>query len=132
MAIRAYTQYQHTVSRQHFRGETIDVDGNTYEDCIFERCVLRFSGEALPTFRRCRFVNADWQFVGAATTVIAFLSQLGQDFGPSGVELLNSLFRQIKQSRIVPTDSPALLAEANVGDTSPVISVESSLSGSER
>ena len=109
------------------RGGTIDVDGNTYEDCRFERCVLRFSGEALPTFRRCRFVNADWQFVGAAATVVAFLSQIGQDFGPSGVELLDNLFQQIKQTRIVPTDSPSLIAEANVGDTGPVMSIDSSL-----
>jgi len=100
-----------------FYGTTVDVDGKVFERCVFDKCMLRFSGAALPVFRGCRFVATDWQFVEAAATVLAFLSAMGHDFGDSGTALLKDLFWRITQQRLELTDAPKLIAEANIRTT---------------
>jgi hypothetical protein len=61
-------------------GETfcgaILVDGNRYQDCTFERCVLTYGGGVPPSFSNCRFNNSTLTFVGAAANTLAFLKAM--------------------------------------------------------
>lgn len=97
---------------REFHNQTIRVDGNSYQNCVFYDCTLEFAATALPQFDGCRFANSSWIFVGPASNMITFLSQLPRNFGKPGEELLDGLFRQLQQGPVMPADPPVLLAEA--------------------
>jgi hypothetical protein len=117
-----------TYIEESFHNQTIRVDGNSYQNCVFYDCTLEFAATALPQFDGCRFANSSWIFVGPASNMITFLSQLPEHFGKPGKDLLEGLFKQLQQGPVMPADPPVLLAEAK-GVAGPVPTIVSPASG---
>lgn len=75
----------------HYRGERISLDGNYYQDCTFQNCVLEFGGTAEVGLVNNRIIDCQWSFVGPAANTIGFLRALNNGLGPTGHELIQQL-----------------------------------------
>jgi hypothetical protein len=64
-----------------YQNETVNLDGNAYEECTFINCRLVFSGLGAVGLRGCRLENCSFNFEGAAANAIAFLNALAGDPG---------------------------------------------------
>jgi hypothetical protein len=53
--------------------ETIQLDGETFEDCEFRSCRLIYAGGEPPLFTDCRFDECEWRFEDAAARTLAHL-----------------------------------------------------------
>lgn len=103
------------VVEQAYTNETVQVDGNRYENCIFEGCLIQYAGLDEVAFVNCRLNNVNWSFVGPAANTISFLSMLHNGFGPLGQELVENLFNNIRNTTITPpgaNEEPIELAVA--------------------
>jgi hypothetical protein len=83
-------------------GQRIRIDGNIYEECIFEECILEFGGTAEVGFINCSIVNSHWSFVGCASTTLNFMHAMYHGFGPDGQRLIEDTFAQIRRAPMLP------------------------------
>lgn len=80
-----------------FKNQTLQLDGNEYVGCSFERCSLTFRGEDSSTLDNCSYVDVDFNFDGPAKATLDFLQSLYQ----AGYEtMVDEIFNSI---RSVPT-----------------------------
>ena len=80
-------------TNQTFTDETINLDGNEFEDCSFDHCVLIYEG-GLTSLIGCRFALPKFTFSGAAGQTLFFLTKL--HVGGAG-ELVELLFDDIRK-----------------------------------
>lgn len=85
---------------KRFSDRRVDLDGQTFVDCTFERCTLVFSGGALPIFHKVTFDSCHWQLDGAARHTALFLVLL-RDIG--GSEVVDKFIEDLRK----PPRSPA-------------------------
>lgn len=64
--------------KQSFTNQEVILDGNQYIGCVFNRCVLVFSGGGLPTLERCTFNSTRIQLDGAAQETLSYLGILSK------------------------------------------------------
>jgi hypothetical protein len=79
-----------------YKNLTIHVDGQSFINCLFENCVLEFSGTGYLEFQSNKLVNTRWAFVGPAGNTIGFLAALYGGLGTEGVEVVERLFDEIR------------------------------------
>ena len=77
-------------------GTTVDLDGNVFTKCVFERCRMRFAGGPVPTFADCRLNGVVWAFTGPAANAMTFLSALYNHFGEPGRRDAEEMIKNIK------------------------------------
>lgn len=82
-----------------FRDERIELSGNAYHNCTFERCELVYRGERSPTFQDNHFVDSEFLFADAAIRTIYFLSNMYRS-GAGGRELVEKTFDAIRNGSI--------------------------------
>lgn len=63
-------------SNKTFREETVDLDGNEYIHCTFERCKLMYLGGLIPRLDTCHFDSSPFMFEKGAGNTIEFLREL--------------------------------------------------------
>jgi len=66
-------------SRSFGAGEVVDIDNNRFEDCTFDGCIVRYSGNGGYVIRGCKFGNITWHYDGVAWRAIEFLHALYPD-----------------------------------------------------
>jgi hypothetical protein len=81
-------------------GVNVDLDGNAYTRCVFDRCRMHFSGGALPTFKDVKFRDVIWHWDGAAGNGLALLSALYNHFGPTGRRDAEEMIRNIRSGKM--------------------------------
>jgi hypothetical protein len=59
-----------------FKDETVELDGNEFIGCTFQRCQLIFNGERLPRFDTCSFDLSPFNFQKGAGNALHFLRDL--------------------------------------------------------
>lgn len=60
-----------------FQSETVELDGQTFERCTFNHCVLIYRGNEPPNFIQNSFAgNCEWRFGDAAGRTLNFLRHL--------------------------------------------------------
>ena len=47
-----------------FTRETVQLDGETFSDCDFQKCRMVYAGGEAPVFDNCRFDDCDWNVDG--------------------------------------------------------------------
>lgn len=77
-----------------FSHRAIRLDGNQFEECVFEGCVLEIGGASPFKIERCQQVDCETMFVGAAGNVMVMLAQLYAD--PDSRGAVERLFEQLK------------------------------------
>ena len=58
---------------ESFNHQTVELDGETFENCSFAACRLVYAGGELPHFEGCRFDDCDWRFEEGAGRTLAYL-----------------------------------------------------------
>ena len=62
---------------KHFVNQKVDLDGNGFINCKFEKCELVFKGiEPCGAAEGCLFLNTTLAFVGPAANTLTMLSNL--------------------------------------------------------
>ena len=65
-----------TYAEKRLVGESIVIDGQVFNGCTLERCVLVYEGGTLPSMTNNRLVDCSWVFTGAAARTIQMLGAL--------------------------------------------------------
>lgn len=94
-----------------FRNQTITLDGNEYDRCRFETCVLQYQGLRPVVLNDNLMNDCQWSFKGPAANAVQFLSALHRS-GNDGALLVEQTFNMIRGL------TPAAAADAaNTGTT---------------
>lgn len=56
-----------------FENETVNLDGNSFVDCVMKDCVCVFSGGDMPRLQGNDFIDSRFELHGAANRTLAFL-----------------------------------------------------------
>ena len=82
-----------------FRDESVELTGNRFHGCTFERCKLIYRGDISPTFHDNHFIDSVFVFADAAMRTIYFLSNI-YHAGPGGHEVVEDTFQRIRERTI--------------------------------
>lgn len=85
-----------------FENSRILVDGQRFVDCQFKKCVLVYGGGLVPHFENCTLVDISWTFDDEAGNTITFLQTVYNSFGEGGRQLVDIVFKMIRDSQTVP------------------------------
>lgn len=78
-----------------FRDDRVELDGNAYGGCRFQRCELVFSATAPVSLENCRFDQCTWTFEGPAALTIDFMTGLYHGMGEGGRKLIDDTIEAI-------------------------------------
>jgi len=81
-----------------FENETLNVDGNNYENCKFKGCTMIYSGGSDTHVNGCSFDDCKWQFDGAAANTMGFLRAFYHGMGEGGKQMVEATFTSIRQA----------------------------------
>ncbi len=76
---------------KEFRGETLVLDGNSYERCTIEDCVLSYSGKTEISLKDCSIGYNEFEYDGYAANTIRTLQALAHS-GASGLDHVMRIF----------------------------------------
>ena len=76
-----------------YSGQTVRLDGNTYEDCNFQNAKLVYSGSGPVSLIRCECSRASIQFEGPAEQTALFMQAMWGD--PGLKSFIRHLFPEI-------------------------------------
>jgi hypothetical protein len=77
-----------------FSVTTVEIDGDTFERCSFECCLIIYCGGPL-SMSGCRFIGCQFAFGGDARRAIGFLSWM---YCSGAAEDVEATFQAIRQS----------------------------------
>ena len=84
---------------QSFIDERVELTGNSYQNCTFERCELVYRGDRSPTFKDNQFVDSVFVFTDSAIRTLYFLANM-YHAGAGGREVVEKTFEDIRQGAI--------------------------------
>jgi len=87
-------------TKKAFRDEAVELDGNAFAGCTFQRCKLIYRGGLIPHFDTCSFDTSPFMFEEGAGNTLGFLRELYHAGLHQNVE---DLFDNIRQH---PPGSP--------------------------
>lgn len=92
-----------------FIGARVILDGNSFEECVFQNCVLEFGGTAPVNLVNNRIVDCQWSFVGPAAATVSFMSGVYNGLGSEGQKLVEAIFDNIRRgyTNAPPVPTPA-------------------------
>ena len=77
-----------------FTRETVQLDGEYFDDCEFKKCRMVYAGGEAPAFVGCRFEDCDWKFEDAAARTLCRAERHGVQARPALAELVEHLVRR--------------------------------------
>ena len=93
------------VSNSKFSNTKIVLDGIEYTDCVFDNCVIEYSGKGPVGLVGCSLNNCRWAFSGPAANTLAFLTDMYHNMGDFGQKMVEATFENIKKSAHPGEDS---------------------------
>ena len=101
-----------TYENERFINQELTVDGNIYNNCHFENCVLMFQGGDNPVFNNCTFQNIKVQLKGQAAQTANYLSSLMSSGLPQQVE---NVLGDVRSGFMLLPDRPSPPPAVNTG-----------------
>jgi hypothetical protein len=83
--------------RMNFSNQEIVLDGREFRLCHFDNCMMKYGATRPVTLDGCSFNNVRWEFVGAASDTVQFMSALYHGAGEGGIKLIEQTFENIKR-----------------------------------
>ncbi len=71
-----------------FTRETVQLDGEYFDDCEFKKCRMVYAGGEAPAFVGCRFEDCDWKFEDAAARTLEHMKAVWNAGGKAQLQLL--------------------------------------------
>lgn len=68
-------------------GHIVDLDGATYINKTFTKCVIRYGGWEPPKLEKCAFLRSEFVFTGRALNTVTFLQSVAHS-GSGGAEFI--------------------------------------------
>ena len=90
-------------NQKTYRDQTVVLDGNEFDQCVFENCTLEYQGVKVVNLSGSTLNNCQWSFKGPAANAVQFMSAMYQS-SPQGALLIESTFNTIRG--IVPAIVP--------------------------
>ena len=59
-----------------YENDIVELDGNEYDHCDFQHCILVYRGGTPPRFAHCSFLQSPFRFEDAAGNTLSFLASL--------------------------------------------------------
>jgi hypothetical protein len=84
-----------------FTGMDIELDGNEYHGCRFERCRLVYRGGELLSMVRCNFSGCQFVFHDAAARTVNFMRAVYHGM-EGGQEVIEQMFYSIRKKPSSP------------------------------
>lgn len=81
-----------------FREQRLRMDGKTFDDCTFDRCMMVYSGMKPSQLIGGTIDSCSWDFDGPALNVFRFLVMVEQN---GGAGLVDDIFRKVRHSAVV-------------------------------
>jgi hypothetical protein len=100
-------------SKKTFSKQTVVLDGNEFDQCTFDGCVLEFQGLRPVALNTNTITNCQWSFKGPAANAVQFMSALYQS-GASGAQLIEATFNGIRGLVPQPTGPQGVPSSASV------------------
>jgi len=75
------------------------LDGQVYVGSSFIRCQFIYEGADPPAFYRCTFTECEWNFEGAASNTLTYLSMLEETLSPRSRNFISQLFTNLRDVR---------------------------------
>ena len=94
---------------QTFRDQQVRLDSGTYENCLFENCLIIFSGLGEPSLTSCDFRNTQWALEDAAVDTLEFLRVLYRS-GEGGRRVVQPFLDRITDGFEPPKVLPGALS----------------------
>ncbi len=88
-----------------FQKQTVELDGQNFEDCQFEDCRLVYRGGEVPRLLENRYVRCTWDIEDAALRMIGFFATLYINGLGDVVEGFVGLARGAAQLPYAPPDT---------------------------
>lgn len=82
-------------NQKTFRDQTVVLDGNEFDHCVFENCTLEYQGVKPVVLNGSSMTNCKWAFKGPAANAVQFMSAMYQS-GADGAVLIESTFNTIR------------------------------------
>ena len=99
---------EHT--NETFSDRRVDIDGNSFEACTFERCQIVYSGGEHSRMVKCSFKDdCTFHLDGPASRTLAYLQSVYHHMGPVGVQLVEATFNAIRSNQ-TPNPGPSAAA----------------------
>jgi hypothetical protein len=85
-------------SKVTYANQIVNLDGNSYINCVFDACHMIFSADAPVALVKCKMTRCTWGFSGAAALTVDFVKALhGQ--GWHGQRMVEETFDLIRGTR---------------------------------
>ena len=82
-----------------FKNETIRLDGNEYQGCTFDGCVLEYAGGTLPIMANNNIGNSRFSFSDAAANTLTFMTGIYHGMGDGGRNVIETTFQNIRDNK---------------------------------
>jgi len=86
---------------KEFGRERVLLDGKHFMGCKFNGSTMEFGATAPVGMIRCGFTDVKWEFTGAASLTINFMTGLYRGAGEGGRELVENTFASIRKGKKV-------------------------------
>jgi hypothetical protein len=80
-----------------FVAERVEIDGRSFYNCTFKRCVMVYSGRTPVAMVGCTFSGSTFNFDGPAASAMHFLADMYHEFGDIGRAAVEDTFRGIRE-----------------------------------
>lgn len=80
-----------TFEQRVFEGQTVVLDGETFQVCEFRNCRLVYKGAGIVTMDRCNIADCQFVFEDAALRTVMFMQGLYRS-SPAGQKFIENLF----------------------------------------
>lgn len=81
--------------KQVFRNAVVALDGNEFEQCVFENCTLSYEGTSPVSLTGSRVNDCQWAFTGPAANAIQLMGELYRSGGHAAL-LVENTFNAIR------------------------------------
>lgn len=121
---------------EKFADQRILLDGESYDRCTFDKCVVVYRGGQLASLVNCSFNDCRFELEDAAQRTLEFLNAIYHGFGDVGMRLVEETFNSIRRPR--PAGPPpkaatsAPPATASAGGAKPQATKAPGASGSSK
>jgi hypothetical protein len=81
--------------KSEIKNQIVAIDGSEFVECIFDTCIMRFSGVGPSVLNGCTFANCKWEFAGPAALTASFMAALYKGSGEGGRALISDMIYNI-------------------------------------
>jgi hypothetical protein len=81
----------------HISNRAVRLDGEEFDNCVFQNCTLEIGGAADFTLNDCTLLNCQWVFVDGAAVTLGAMARIYAGMVKDGEALVEQTFEYIRR-----------------------------------